>query len=87
MFWSEVFRALKENNFSLKIFYPATLSFKIDGGIKSPSIDGGIKSSTINRNKNQATTQKIQKGILHTENENKHNDKRTGSIKSQASTQ
>jgi hypothetical protein len=32
--WSEVFRALNENNFHPRIFYPAKLSFKIDGAIK-----------------------------------------------------
>jgi hypothetical protein len=31
---SEVFGALKENNFSPRVLYPAKLSFKIDGGIK-----------------------------------------------------
>jgi hypothetical protein len=39
--WNEVFQALRENNFSPRIFYPAKLSFKIDGG---------IKVSMINRN-------------------------------------
>jgi hypothetical protein len=32
--WSEVFQALKENNISPRVLYPAKLSFKIDGGIK-----------------------------------------------------
>jgi hypothetical protein len=32
--WSKVFWALNENNFSLRILYPAKLAFKIDGGIK-----------------------------------------------------
>jgi hypothetical protein len=32
--WSEVFQALNENNFNPRIFYPAKLSFKIDGAIK-----------------------------------------------------
>jgi hypothetical protein len=32
--WSEVFQALKENNFNPRILYPAKLSFKIDGAIK-----------------------------------------------------
>jgi hypothetical protein len=31
---SEVFWALNENNFNLRILYPAKLSFKIDGAIK-----------------------------------------------------
>jgi hypothetical protein len=33
--WSEVFQALKQNNFNPRILYPAKLSFKIDGAIKS----------------------------------------------------
>jgi hypothetical protein len=33
--WSEVFRALNENNFNPGILYPAKLSFKIDGAIKN----------------------------------------------------
>jgi hypothetical protein len=32
--WSEVLRALNENNFNPRIHYPAKLSFKIDGAIK-----------------------------------------------------
>jgi hypothetical protein len=32
--WSEVFRALNENNFNPRILYPAKLSFKIHGAIK-----------------------------------------------------
>jgi hypothetical protein len=32
--WNEVFCTLKENNFSPRVFYPAKLSFKIEGGIK-----------------------------------------------------
>jgi hypothetical protein len=32
--WNEVFQALNENNFNPRIFYPATLLFKIDGQIK-----------------------------------------------------
>jgi hypothetical protein len=33
--WSEVFQALKENNFRSRILYPAILSLKIDGRIKA----------------------------------------------------
>jgi hypothetical protein len=32
--WSEVFLALRENNFSPRILYPPKLSFKIEGGLK-----------------------------------------------------
>jgi hypothetical protein len=34
MAWSEVFWELNENNFNLRILYPAKLSFKVDGAIK-----------------------------------------------------
>jgi hypothetical protein len=33
--WSEVFLALKGNSFISRILYPAKLSFKIEGGIKT----------------------------------------------------
>jgi hypothetical protein len=36
--WSEVIWALNENNFNPRILYPAKLSFKIDGAIKSSMI-------------------------------------------------
>jgi hypothetical protein len=36
--WSKVFQALKENNFSPRILYPAKLSIKIDGGKKCSTI-------------------------------------------------
>jgi hypothetical protein len=36
--WSEVFWALNENNCNPRIPYPAKLSFKIDGAIKSSMI-------------------------------------------------
>jgi hypothetical protein len=33
--WSEVFQALKENNFNPSILYPVKLSFKFEGKIKT----------------------------------------------------
>jgi hypothetical protein len=36
--WSDVFQALNENNINSRILYPAKLSFKIDGTIKTPMI-------------------------------------------------
>jgi hypothetical protein len=50
--------------------------FKIDGGIKVFHDKQKIKNMTIN-----PPLQKMLKGILHTEDENKHNHKRTGSNK------
>jgi hypothetical protein len=40
--WSEVLKALNENNFNTTIVYPAKLSYNIEGEIK--------KSSMISRN-------------------------------------
>jgi hypothetical protein len=72
-----VFQALKTNNFSPRILYPAKLSFKIDGGIKV--------FHNKQKPKQYMTTkpplQKVLKGIPHTEDENKHNHKGMGSIK------
>jgi hypothetical protein len=36
--WSEVFQALNENNLNPRILYPAKLSLKIHGAIKSSTI-------------------------------------------------
>jgi hypothetical protein len=33
--WSEICQALKENNFNPRILFPAKLSFKIEGAIKT----------------------------------------------------
>jgi hypothetical protein len=69
---SEVFRAWKENNFGPRIFYLAKLSIKIDGGIKVFYDKKKLKQyMTI-----KPPIQKILKGILHTDDENKHNHKR-----------
>jgi hypothetical protein len=77
--WSEVFRALNENNFNPRILYPATLSFKIDGAI--------IVFHNKQKLKQYMTTkpplQKIFQGILHTESESKQHHERTGSTKAQ----
>jgi hypothetical protein len=73
--WSDVFKALKENNFSPRILYPAKLSFKIDGGIKVFHDKQKLKQYMTTN----PPLQKILKGILHTE----HNHKRTGNIKPQ----
>jgi hypothetical protein len=59
--WSEVFQALKENNFSPMILYPAKLSFKIDGGIKVFHDKHKLKQYMTSK----PPLQKILKGILH----------------------
>jgi hypothetical protein len=65
---SKVCKALKENNFSPKIFYPAKLSFKIEGEIKTLHNKQKLKQHMTTK----PPLQKILKGILHTEDENKH---------------
>jgi hypothetical protein len=65
--WSEVFWALSNNDFNPRIFYPAKLSFKIDGAIKVFHNKQKLKQyMTI-----KPPLQKILQGILHTENEGK----------------
>jgi hypothetical protein len=67
--WSEVFRALNENNFNPRILYPAKLSFKIDGAIKVFHDKQKVKQYMTTKPR----LQKILQGILHTENESKKN--------------
>jgi hypothetical protein len=67
---------LKEKNFTPRILYPAILSFKIDGRIK-------VFHDKLKLKQYMATKpplQKILKGILYTEDKNKHYNKRMGSI-------
>jgi hypothetical protein len=75
--WNEVFWALKENNFSSRILYPAKLSFKIERGIKIFHDKQKLKQYTTTK----PPLQKILKGILHTEDENKHSHEMMGIIK------
>jgi hypothetical protein len=74
---SEVFKALKENNFSHWIFYPAKLSFKIDRRIKVFHDKQKLKQYMATK----PPLQKILEGILHTEYENEQNHERRGSVK------
>jgi hypothetical protein len=62
---SDLFQSLKEKKFSPRIFYQAKLSFKIDGRIKVSHDKQNLKQYM------STTLQKILKGILHTEDENK----------------
>jgi hypothetical protein len=63
---------LKENSFSPRILYQAMLSFRIDGGIKAFHDQQKPKQYMTTK----TPLQKICKGILHTEYENKHNHER-----------
>jgi hypothetical protein len=65
--WSKEFQALNENNFSPRIFYPAKLSFKIDGAIKIFHDKQKLKQYMNTK----PPLQKILQAILHTEDESK----------------
>jgi hypothetical protein len=65
--WSEVFRALNENNFSPRIPYKAKLPFKIDGAIKIFHNKQKLKQYMTTK----PPLQKILQGIMYTENESK----------------
>jgi hypothetical protein len=67
----------ERNNFSPKILYPAKLSFKIDEGIEVFHEKQKLEQYMTTK----PPLQRILKGILHTEDENKHDHERTGSIK------
>jgi hypothetical protein len=77
--WSEVLRALNENNFNPRILYPAKLPIKIDGAIKVIHDKQKLKQYMTTK----SPLQKILQGTLHTENERKQNHERTGSTKPQ----
>jgi hypothetical protein len=76
---SEVFQAVNENNFKLRMLYPAKLPFKIDGAIKIFQNKQTLKQYMTSK----PPLQKTLKGVLHREDERKQNHKRTGSIKPQ----
>jgi hypothetical protein len=77
--WSEVFGALNENNVSPRILYPATVSFKSDRTIKIFYDKQKLKQYMTTK----PPLQKIQQGILCTEDESKQNHERMGIIKPQ----
>jgi hypothetical protein len=60
--WSEVFRALNENNFNPRTLYPAKLSVKIDRAIKIFHNKRKLKQCMTTR----PPLQNILQGILHT---------------------
>jgi hypothetical protein len=69
--WSEVFQALKENNFCPRILYPAKLSFIIDGAIKIFHDKQKLKYMTTN-----PPLQKILQGIVHIEDKSNKTSRR-----------
>jgi hypothetical protein len=74
-----VFWALSESNFNPRIFYPAKLSFKIDGAIKVFQDKQKLKQCMTTK----TPLQKILQGILHKESESQLNHERAGSTKPQ----
>jgi hypothetical protein len=60
--WGEVFWSQNENNFNLRILYPAKLSFKIDGAIKVFHDKQKLKQYMTTK----PPLQKILQGILNT---------------------
>jgi hypothetical protein len=77
--WGEVFWALNENNFNLRILHPAKLSFKIDGAIKVFHNKQKLKQYMTTK----PPLQMILQGILHTESETQHNHEWAGNTKLQ----
>jgi hypothetical protein len=63
--WSEIFRALNENNFDPRILYPAKPSFKINRSIKIFHDRQKLKQYVTTK----LPLQKILQAILHTESE------------------
>jgi hypothetical protein len=66
--WSEVFCALKENNFNPRILYSAKLSFKKEGTIKIFHNKQKLKEYMTSK----LSLQKILQGIQYIEEESKN---------------
>jgi hypothetical protein len=80
--WTELFQALNENNFSLRIHYPTKLSFKVDGAIKIFHNKQNLKQYMTTN----PLLQKILQEILHTKDESKQNHRRRKDKESKSST-
>jgi hypothetical protein len=77
--WSEILWTLNENNFNPRILYPAKLSFKIDVPVKIFHNKQKLKQYMTTK----PPLQKILQGILHTKDESKQKNEKTGNIKLQ----
>lgn len=64
--WSSTFNLLKQNNFQPRILYPAKLSFKIDGEIKSFTDIQTLRKFATTR----PALQEILQPVLHTDHHN-----------------
>ena len=58
--WQDIFRALNEKNMQPRILYPARLTFKMDGEIKSFQDRQGLKDYATTK----LTLQEILRGVL-----------------------
>jgi hypothetical protein len=67
----------EKNNFKPRILYPVKLSFKIDREIKFFLDKKKLKPNTTSK----PPLQKIMKGILYKEHENKHKHEMMGILK------
>jgi hypothetical protein len=70
--WSEVFQALKENNFSFRILYPAKLQYKMNGG----KTDFSKQNLTIYDYKTTTTEDILYTGDKRTRSINPHKKNR-----------
>jgi hypothetical protein len=63
--WNDIYQALRVNNFHPRLLYLAKLSFKIDGEIKTYQDKYRLKQFMTSK----PALQRILKGILHTDEE------------------
>jgi hypothetical protein len=75
--WNHVFQVLKEKNCQLRLLCPANLSFLIEEVVKTFHDKQKLKQFMTTK----PALQRILKGILHTEEEDKHNHKNMGKNK------
>jgi hypothetical protein len=78
MEWNDIFQALKENNWWPRSRHPTKLAFKIEGEVRVFYKKQKLKKFVTTK----SALQKILKGILHTEKEDKYNQENTGKNKS-----
>jgi len=58
--WQDIFKVLKEKNLQLRILFPARISFKIDGEIKSFSDKQKLREFSITK----PALQQMLKGLI-----------------------
>jgi hypothetical protein len=65
--WSNIIQALRENNYLPKILYPAKMSFKLEGEIKTFQNKDKVKQFISMK----PALKRIQEGIIHLEQNKK----------------